>query len=99
MKRKKRRKPQQARNRTVARKRQKQFQQACSLNRRARFIRRRQLINTAKSRKKAVEFYRAQKSEGTRERDAAKQTAQKWQVSCSTIRRWDQLHRKEGWRG
>jgi len=99
MKRKKRRKPQQARNRTVARKRQKQFQQACSLNRRARFIRRRQLINTAKSRNTSVAFYRAQKSEGTRERDAAKQTAQKWQVSGSTIRRWDQLHRKEGWRG
>lgn len=42
--------------------------------------------------------YRTLKGQGTRERDAAKQTAQKWQVSGSTIRRWDLRHRKEGWR-
>jgi len=57
------------------------------------------MINTAKSRKKAVRFYRGLKSEGRRERDAAQQTALKWQVSCSTIRRWDQRDRKHGWRG
>jgi len=99
MKRKKRRKPKQARNRTLARKRKKQLQQAQSRNRRTRFYHRRQRINTAKSRKKAVRFYRALKSEGPCEGDAAKQTAHKWQVSCSTIRRWDQRDRQQGWRG
>ena len=99
MKRKKRRKPKQARNRTLGRKRKQQFQQACSRKRRTRFYRRRQQINTAKNRKKAVVFYRALKSEGVLERDAAKQAALKWQVSGSTIRRWDQLHRTHGWRG
>lgn len=99
MKRKKHRKPKQTRDRTLARKRKEQLQQACHRERRARFYRRRQLINTAKNRKKAIEFYRALKSQGTREQDAAQQTAQKWQVSCSTIRRWNQLHHKHGWRG
>lgn len=99
MKRKKRRKPRQARNRTVARKRKQQLQQAHRRKRRARFDHRRRMIQTAKSRKKAVLFYRSLKREGRRERDAAQQTAQKWQVSCSTIRRWDQLHRTHGWRG
>ncbi|MBI1925830.1 hypothetical protein HYR99_16470 [Candidatus Poribacteria bacterium] len=99
MKRKKHRKPKQARNRTFARKRQKQLQQACSLNKRTRFIRRRQMKETAFIRNTSVRFYRAQKGEGKRERDAAQQTAQKWQVSRSTIRRWDPIHRQEGWRG
>ena len=40
----------------------------------------------------------ALKSEGIGEQAAANQTASKWQVSCSTIRRWDKLDRKGGWR-
>jgi len=106
MKRKKRRKPKQERNRTVSRKRKKQLQEAQSKRRRTRFARRRsktlgteQMINTAFIRKKAVRFYRGLKSEGRRERDAAQQTALKWQVSCSTRSRWDPRDRKHGWRG
>ena len=38
------------------------------------------------------------KQDGICERDAAQQTAAKWQVSCSTIRRWDKLDREGGWR-
>jgi len=57
------------------------------------------MIDTAKNRNTSVAFYRTLKRDATRERDAAKQTAQKWQVSGSTIRRWNQLHRQHGWRG
>jgi hypothetical protein len=75
MKRKKRRKLKQARDRTLQRKRKQQLKQACHRERRARFYHRRQMIDTAKNRKKAVAVYRTLKREGTRERDAAKQTA------------------------
>ena len=85
MRRKKRRKPKQARNRTLASKRKKQLQQAHNREKRTRFYQRRQQINIAKNRKKAVVFYRVLKKEGTREQDAAQQTALKWQVGCSTI--------------
>ena len=98
MKCKKRRKAKQSRNCTIARKRKKQFQRAHGRLRRARFYRRRRQIQEAKSRKKAVIFYRSLKHDVTCERDAAQKTATKWQVSCSTIRRWDKLDREGGWR-
>lgn len=96
MKRKKHRKPKEARNRTIARKRAQQLTRAQSRKRRGRFYRRRQAILIAKSRKKAVRYYCSLKSAGWKESSAAFHTAERWQTNASTIRRWEKAYREGG---
>ena len=108
MERRKRRKPKAARNRTIARKRAQQLKQVQERQRRRRHYRRRQLIDAAKRRQKAVKYYRSLKHAGYTERQAAQQTAEKFQTSLgkfdtatpaeSSIRRWDKLNRERGYR-
>jgi len=96
VKRKKRRKPKAARNRTLARKRRKQLKYAEHRSNCTRFYRRRQAILTAKLRKKAVAYYRSLKRNGLREHHAAKAAAEKWSVNVSTIRRWEKAYLQGG---
>jgi len=94
----KRRKPKAARNRTIAQKRAQQLKQARERKRRTRYLSRRQLILAAKRRKKAVNYYRSLERAGHTERQAAQQTAEKFQTSLSSIRRWEKLNRERGFR-
>lgn len=98
MARKKRRKPKAARNRTIERKRSQQLKRAQERKRRMRFARRRQIIDAAKRRKKAVKYYRSLKQAGYKERQAAQQAAEKFQTSLSSIRRWEKLNQEHGFR-
>lgn len=98
MKRKKHRKPKRARNHTLASKRAQQLKRAQGRKQRARFYRRRRAILIAKSRKKAVLYYRSLKNAGFKESHAAQEVAEKWQTSVSTIRRWEKADSEGGWR-
>jgi len=95
---KKRRKPKAARSRTIARKRAQQLKEAQEHKERGRHYRRRQLIDSAKRRKKAVKYYCALKRTGMRERQAAHQAAEKFRTGLSSIRRWEKLNREHGYR-
>lgn len=95
---KKRRKPKAARNRTIAKKRAQQLKEEQERRKRRRHYRRRQLIDAAKRRKKAIEYYRALKRIGLKERQAAQRAAEKFRTSLSSIRRWEKLHRERGFR-
>ena len=94
----KQRKPKAARNRTIARKRAQQLKQAHLRKQWARYSRRRQLIDAAKRRKKAIKYYHSIKQAGYTERQAAQQTAEQFQTSLSSIRRWEKLNRERGFR-
>jgi len=96
MSQKKYRKPKAARNRTIAKKRAQQLEQARERKQRNRYSRRRQLIDAAKRRKKAVKYYQSLKHAGYTERHAAQQTAEKFQIGLSSIRRWEKLNRERG---
>ena len=93
-----RRKPKAARNRIIARKRAQQLKQAQERKRRTRFARRRQMIDAAKRRLKAVKYYRALRKTGMKERQVAQKSAEKFQTSFSSIRRWEKLYLKRGFR-
>lgn len=61
--------------------------------------RRRAAFRTMKRRKKIVRDYRARRTNGLLERDAAQHTAERFQCSARSVRRFDRQFRKKGTRG